>query len=82
MGIAESIDSLVGHDLPFRLEADDGSAVGPIGHPLTVRILRRDAIARALTRPGELGLARAYAGRVHALLRPGGDRPLGEDRRQ
>jgi cyclopropane-fatty-acyl-phospholipid synthase len=60
MGIAESIDTLAGRDLPFRLEAYDGSAVGSEGLALTVRVLRRDALVRAITRPGELGLARAY----------------------
>jgi cyclopropane-fatty-acyl-phospholipid synthase len=60
MGIAQSIERLIGHELPYRLEAYDHSAVGPANSELTVRVLNRDALARALTRPGELGLARAY----------------------
>ncbi|MDE3065138.1 MAG: class I SAM-dependent methyltransferase [Acidobacteriota bacterium] len=49
---------------PFRVEAYDGSSADPRpgdGSPtVTLRILRRDALARIVARPGELGLARAY----------------------
>ncbi len=59
MAIAQYVASIF-DEMPFRVEAFDGSAAGPPEAPLTLRILRREALQRALTRPGELGLARAY----------------------
>ena len=51
--------SRVGVDLPVRVRAWDGSEAGPSGGPTLV--LRSPlALRRALWRPGELGLARAY----------------------
>jgi cyclopropane-fatty-acyl-phospholipid synthase len=48
-----------GIDLPVRVRAWDGSEAGPAGPPTLV--LRSPlALRRALWRPGELGLARAY----------------------
>jgi len=48
----------------FRVEAYDGSVALPsansAGHDLTLKILRREALTRVLTHPGELGVARAY----------------------
>jgi len=58
--VASFVAAAFGDDLPFRLEAFDGSRSGPHDAPLCVRIVRREALTRALTRPGELGLARAY----------------------
>src|SRR5487761_1962925 len=64
MKIAPWISSLFNDELPFHVEAYDGSSAAPAeparANGLTLSIRRRDAIARALTRPGELGLARAY----------------------
>lgn len=64
MDIATFVDEVFRHDLPFRVEAYDGSVAGPgpsaAGADLTLKILRRDAITRVLTAPGELGLSRAY----------------------
>ena len=58
------IDSLVrevlGDALPVRLEAYDGTAVGPEDSPATIIIRSPDAIRRIVTSPGELGFARAY----------------------
>lgn len=60
MTLAQYVASIFDDDMPFRVEAFDGSAAGPPEATLTLRILRREALQRALTRPGELGLARAY----------------------
>jgi cyclopropane-fatty-acyl-phospholipid synthase len=60
MAIANSIEQLFGGELPFRVEAYDGSTAGPEGSGMTLRIKSPEAIARVLARPGELGLARAY----------------------
>jgi cyclopropane-fatty-acyl-phospholipid synthase len=60
MGIAETIDEIFGRSLPCRIEAYDASAAGPVDAKLTLRIKSPEAIARVLSRPGELGLARAY----------------------
>jgi cyclopropane-fatty-acyl-phospholipid synthase len=48
-----------GVDLPVRLRAWDDSEAGPAGAP-TVVLRSPLALRRALWRPGELGLARAY----------------------
>jgi len=58
--IAEIVAGLARHPLPVRVEAYDGSVAGAADAGLTVRIARRAALRRVLTRPGELGLARAY----------------------
>jgi cyclopropane-fatty-acyl-phospholipid synthase len=48
-----------GVDLPVRLRAWDDSEAGPVGAP-TVVLRSPLALRRALWRPGELGLARAF----------------------
>jgi len=60
MAVAEFVASVFNGVPPFRVEAYDGSAAGPTDSPLTVRFVRPEAITRILTRPGELGLSRAY----------------------
>jgi cyclopropane-fatty-acyl-phospholipid synthase len=64
MNVAAFVSSIFNDQLPFRVEAYDGSIAEPsVASPannVTLRILRRDAITRVLTRPGELGVARAY----------------------
>ncbi|MDE3107118.1 MAG: class I SAM-dependent methyltransferase [Acidobacteriota bacterium] len=64
MNVATFVDEIFHYDLPFRVEAFDGSVAGPGpsagAASLTLKILNRDAITRVLTHPGELGLARAY----------------------
>ncbi len=60
MGLADIVESLFDGNPPFRVTAFDGSAAGPTDAALTVQFNSEDAIRRIVTRPGELGLARAY----------------------
>jgi cyclopropane-fatty-acyl-phospholipid synthase len=64
MDVASFVASIFNNQLPFRVEAYDGSVSEPTvassANSVTVKILSRDAISRVLTHPGELGLARAY----------------------
>jgi len=64
VNIADFVASIFNNELPFRVEAYDGSVAEPTitssANATTLKILRRDAITRVLTHPGELGLARAY----------------------
>ncbi|MGC1418865.1 MAG: cyclopropane-fatty-acyl-phospholipid synthase family protein [Acidimicrobiales bacterium] len=64
MDVATFVSSIFSNELPFRVEAYDGSAAEPsVSSPandMTIKIIRRDALTRVLTHPGELGLARAY----------------------
>ena len=64
MNVASVVSSALGGRLEFRVEAYDGSSaeatVASPANALTLKILRRDALTRIVTHPGELGLARAY----------------------
>ena len=64
MNVASFVASVFDNKLPFRVEAYDGSVAEPTvpssANNVTLKIISRDAISRILTRPGELGLARAY----------------------
>lgn len=64
MSVASLVSALFDDRLPFRVEAYDGSVAEPTidssANGVTLRILRRDALTRVITHPGELGLARAY----------------------
>ncbi len=64
MDVADLVAKVFCNQLPFRVEAYDGSATNPTvpsaANSVTLKILTRDALTRVLTRPGELGLARAY----------------------
>lgn len=64
MNVATFVSSIFSNELPFRVEAYDGSVAEPsVSSPandITIKILSRDALTRVLTHPGELGLARAY----------------------
>jgi len=64
MDVASFVSAVFNNELPFRVEAYDGSVALPsansAGHDLTLKILRREALTRVLTHPGELGVARAY----------------------
>lgn len=64
MTVADIVSSALGGHLEFRVEAYDGSVAEPTtvspANSLTLKILRRDALTRVATHPGELGLARAY----------------------
>ena len=61
---AVSVDILLrgflGGDVPVRVEAYDGSVLGPVGARTVLRVRSPDAIRRVLLSPGELGIARAY----------------------
>jgi cyclopropane-fatty-acyl-phospholipid synthase len=61
MGLQQLLDDLLGKDLPVAVECYDGSRVGPVDAPATVRIVSPDAIHRIVTGRGrELAFARAY----------------------
>ena len=64
MSVASVVAGLFDGQLPFRVEAFDGSVAEPAivspANELTLKILTADALIRVLRRPGELGLARAY----------------------
>jgi len=64
MDVATFVSAVFNNELPFRVEAYDGSVALPnvtsAGNDLTLKILRREALTRVLTHPGELGVARAY----------------------
>src|SRR5580700_7326597 len=64
MDVASFVAAVFNNELPFRVEAYDGSVALPsvesAGNDLTLKILRREALTRVLTHPGELGVARAY----------------------
>jgi cyclopropane-fatty-acyl-phospholipid synthase len=58
--LAPLVEDVLGGDLPLAVEAYDGSRTGPADAPATLVIKSPDALRRALTARGELGLARAY----------------------
>ena len=60
MAIAEFVAAAFDDRPPFRVEAYDGSSAGPRDAETLLRFSSPDALRRILTRPGELGLARAY----------------------
>jgi len=62
--VSTLVASMYGGTPPFRVETYDGSSApasptSPTAD-VTLKVLRRDALTRALRRPGELGLARAF----------------------
>jgi cyclopropane-fatty-acyl-phospholipid synthase len=58
--LAPLVHELIGSPSGLGVEAYDGSRAGPgDGAPVLV-IANRDAVSRVVTRPGELGLARAW----------------------
>lgn len=60
MGLAELLYQALGGALPLRLELYDGSAAGPADAKVRMVVRSREGLARFLSRPGELGIARAY----------------------
>ncbi|TML08059.1 MAG: class I SAM-dependent methyltransferase [Actinobacteria bacterium] len=61
MGLQQLLDDLFGRDLPVAIECYDGSRVGPIDPPATVRVNNPAGIHRIITgRANELAFARAY----------------------
>ncbi len=60
MGLAELLYQALGGALPMRLELYDGSTAGPADAKVCMTVRSREGLARFLSRPGELGIARAY----------------------
>ena len=58
--MANLLRGFLGSDVPVRIVAYDGSVLGPVGARTVLRVRSPDAIRRVLSRPGELGIARAY----------------------
>lgn len=74
--LAPLLRALLGTELPVRFEFWDGSGIGPLGGPGTIRVNSADAVRRMLWAPGELGVARAFVagdlsldGDLFAMLR-------------
>ena len=60
MPLAEVVQSVLGNEIPLGITAYDGSAAGPPDAVATLVIRSPDALSRIISRPGELGLSRAY----------------------
>jgi cyclopropane-fatty-acyl-phospholipid synthase len=60
MLVGDLVVQLLGDDLPVRLEAWDGTRLGPEDAPATIVLRSSDALRRIVTAPGELGFARAF----------------------
>lgn len=60
MAIAPLLDATLRGALPVRIEAYDGSSTTRPDAVATVRINSKEGLARFLSRPGELGIVRAY----------------------
>src|SRR5262245_22329633 len=54
------VEELLGPDPPVAVRAYDGTHYGPVDAKATIVIHSPDALRRILTRPDELGFARAY----------------------
>ena len=54
------LEELLGPEPPVAVRAYDGTDMGPPDAKVTIVIRSPDALRRILTRPGELGFARAY----------------------
>jgi cyclopropane-fatty-acyl-phospholipid synthase len=54
------LEEFLGSDSPVAVRAYDGTELGPVDAKATIVIRSPDALRRILTRPGELGFARAY----------------------
>jgi len=75
MQVAEILGSVLGPDVPVRVIGYDGSKSGPDTADAALRVVSPHALARLVTAPGHLGLARAYVegelevdGDLHTLL--------------
>lgn len=60
MALAPLLYNALGGALPLRIEMYDGSAAGPLDTVATMRINSERGLSRFLSRPGELGIVRAY----------------------
>ena len=60
MPLAEVVQSILGNEIPLGIAAYDGSVAGPPDAAATLVIRSPAALSRIISRPGELGLSRAY----------------------
>ncbi|MFL0578778.1 class I SAM-dependent methyltransferase [Dietzia sp. 179-F 9C3 NHS] len=60
MTLGEIIGAFATDEPPLRIEAYDGSVIGPADSPLALRLKSEKALQYFVTAPGDLGLARAY----------------------
>ena len=60
MSICDIIGAFATGEPPLRIEAYDGSSVGPADSDLVLRLKSERALQYFVTAPGDLGLARAY----------------------
>lgn len=60
LALAPLFRRLVGDEILIRVDFWDGSHLGPVDAPATVRVHTPRALQRLLTAPAELGLGRAY----------------------
>jgi cyclopropane-fatty-acyl-phospholipid synthase len=58
--IAALISRLAEEPPPVRIEAFDGSSIGPDDAPITARLTNERGLRYLVTAPGDLGMARAY----------------------
>ncbi|HET6209736.1 MAG TPA: cyclopropane-fatty-acyl-phospholipid synthase family protein [Jatrophihabitans sp.] len=77
--LATLLQSLLGAELPVRIQAWDGSAAGPLDAPV-LRLTSRRALRRLLWQPDELGIAQAYI--TGELDVPGGAAELADGLRR
>ena len=75
MGVAEILSDVVGPDIGVRIIGYDGSKAGPDSAAAALRVVSPRALARLVSAPGTLGLARAYVtgeieveGDLHSVL--------------
>jgi cyclopropane-fatty-acyl-phospholipid synthase len=60
MSLGPLLEEFLGSDPPVAVRAYDGTRLGPDDAKATLEIRSPDALRRIVTRPGELGFARAY----------------------
>ena len=60
MTVADLVRSVTTGEVPMRVEAFDGSAIGSLDAEVTMRINNERGLRYILTAPGDLGLVRAY----------------------
>ena len=60
MRVADVLGRIIGRDAPIRIVAYDGSKSGPDDSDVALRVESPAALARLVSAPGTLGLARAY----------------------
>jgi cyclopropane-fatty-acyl-phospholipid synthase len=60
MSLEPLLEDFLGSDPPVAVTAYDGTRFGPADAKATLDIRSADALQRIVTRPGELGFARAY----------------------